>query len=64
MTVEMRKLGFQGPELTTIGFGSWAVGGAGWTQSWGPQNDQESIQAVHRTIRSSPGKASGAPWRS
>ena len=46
-TLETRKLGSQGPELTTIGFGSWAMGGAGWESSWGPQNDEESIQAVH-----------------
>jgi aryl-alcohol dehydrogenase-like predicted oxidoreductase len=46
MTMETRKLGSHGPELTTIGFGSWAIGGAGWQSSWGPQNDQESAQAI------------------
>lgn len=47
MTLETRRLGSQGPSLTTIGFGTWAIGGAGWEHSWGPQNDQDSIEAVH-----------------
>ncbi len=46
-TIETRNLGSRGPELTTIGFGCWAMGGAGWEFSWGPQNDEESIRAVH-----------------
>jgi len=45
--VEYRKLGSQGPEMSTIGFGCWAMGGAGWGASWGPQDDDASIEAIH-----------------
>lgn len=32
--------------ITPIGVGSWAMGGAGWAFSWGPQDDEESIAAT------------------
>lgn len=47
--IEKRKLGKQGPELTTVGFGAWAAGGP-WHFGWGPQDDSESIAAIHRAI--------------
>lgn len=43
------KLGFSELQLTRIGFGSWALGGGGeW--GWGPQDDKESIAAIHRGL--------------
>ena len=36
--------------LTTVGFGAWAVGGGGWSFSWGPQDDQASIAAMRHAI--------------
>ncbi len=45
-----RKLGWTDLELTVIGFGSWALGGGGWQFSWGPQDDEESIAAIHRAL--------------
>ncbi|HLJ69451.1 MAG TPA: aldo/keto reductase [Chloroflexota bacterium] len=45
-----RRLGSQGPELTVIGFGCWAMGGAGWAGSWGPQDDEESIRSIHTAL--------------
>lgn len=45
--MEHRKLGSSGPDLTTIGFGSWAMGGAGWAGSWGAQDDSQSVEAIH-----------------
>src|ERR1039457_4451814 len=36
--------------LTPIGFGSWALGGGDWAMSWGPQDDNASIAAIHKAI--------------
>ncbi len=51
-----RKLGTNGPEITTVGFGAWAAGGGGWAFSWGPQDDAESIAAIRRAL------AKGVNW--
>src|SRR6266567_3519790 len=45
-----RKLGRFGPELTVLGFGTWALGGDGWAGSWGPQDRAESIAALHAAV--------------
>ncbi len=37
-------------ELTPIGFGAWAIGGGDWQFSWGPQDDNDSIAAIHRAL--------------
>ena len=39
-------------KITPIGFGAWALGGGDWAYSWGPQDDQESIDAIYRAIDS------------
>ena len=36
--------------LSPIGFGAWAVGGGNWAHSWGPQDDNASIAAIHRAL--------------
>ncbi|GGV30185.1 aldo/keto reductase [Kitasatospora herbaricolor] len=36
--------------ISRIGFGAWAIGGAGWRYSWGAQDDRDSIAAVHRAV--------------
>jgi aryl-alcohol dehydrogenase-like predicted oxidoreductase len=48
--MKTRKLGWTELELTTIGLGTWAMGGGGWAYSWGPQDDRASIQAIHRAL--------------
>jgi aryl-alcohol dehydrogenase-like predicted oxidoreductase len=48
--MQTRKLGWTDLNLTTIGFGTWALGGGDWKWSWGAQNDQESIAAMARGI--------------
>jgi aryl-alcohol dehydrogenase-like predicted oxidoreductase len=48
--MQIRKLGNSDLEITTIGFGSWAIGGGGWEYAWGPQRDQDSIAAIHRAL--------------
>jgi aryl-alcohol dehydrogenase-like predicted oxidoreductase len=45
----VRKLGKNGPELTNIGFGAWAIGGP-WKFGWGPQDDKESIRAIETAL--------------
>ena len=47
--LEKRKLGRDGPELTTVGFGAWAIGGP-WYFGWGPQDDRASIAAIERAL--------------
>jgi aryl-alcohol dehydrogenase-like predicted oxidoreductase len=46
MSLPKRPLGSSGVEITTVGFGSWAIGGGGWTYSWGPQDDAASIATM------------------
>ncbi len=48
--MEKRKLGNTELMITRIGFGAWAVGGGDWEYAWGPQDDNESIAAMHRAI--------------
>jgi len=47
--VKKRILGKNGPQLSEIGFGAWAIGGP-WEYGWGPVDDTESIKAIHRAI--------------
>jgi aryl-alcohol dehydrogenase-like predicted oxidoreductase len=44
------ELGSTGLEITRVGFGAWAIGGAGWENGWGAQDDDESIAAIHRAL--------------
>jgi aryl-alcohol dehydrogenase-like predicted oxidoreductase len=46
----LRTLGNSDLHLTPIGFGAWAIGGGDWQFSWGPQDDSESIAAIHRAL--------------
>ncbi len=48
--MKTRQLGNTDLHITPIGFGSWAIGGGGWASSWGPQDDNESIAAIHRAL--------------
>src|SRR5512136_2165096 len=45
-----RKLGYSDLNLTTIGLGTWAMGGGGWAFGWGPQDDAETIAAIRRAL--------------
>ena len=48
--METRRLGNSDLMITPIGIGAWAMGGSGWTWSWGPQNDNDSITAIHEAL--------------
>ena len=43
--MQTRKLGFTDLNLTTVGLGTWAIGGP-WQFGWGPQDDSAAIAAV------------------
>lgn len=44
-----RQLGTNGPRLTEIGLGAWAIGGQG-AFGWGASDDNESIATVQRSL--------------
>jgi aryl-alcohol dehydrogenase-like predicted oxidoreductase len=48
--METRQLGNSDLRLTPIGFGAWAIGGGDWAFAWGPQDDNDSIAAIHRAL--------------
>ncbi len=47
---DVRKLGTSDLAITPVGFGAWAIGGDDWKFGWGPQDDDESIAAIHRAL--------------
>ncbi|MFB9327633.1 aldo/keto reductase [Paenibacillus aurantiacus] len=48
--MKYRKLGKKGPEISVIGFGSWAIGGGGWASAWGEQDDALSSESVRAAL--------------
>lgn len=46
----MKTLGNSDLNITPIGIGAWAIGGGGWAFGWGPQDDNESIEAIHAAL--------------
>lgn len=46
-----RPLGETGLQITTVGLGTWAIGGPGWAYGWGPQEDSASLGAMHQALR-------------
>jgi len=49
-TTNLHTLGNSDLQVTPIGFGAWAIGGGNWEFAWGPQDDNESIEAIHRAL--------------
>ncbi len=50
VAVSLRILGNSDLAITPIGFGAWAIGGGDWQYAWGPQDDTDSIAAIHRAL--------------
>jgi aryl-alcohol dehydrogenase-like predicted oxidoreductase len=48
--MKTRRLGNSDLDITPIGFGAWAIGGAGWEFAWGSQDDRESIAAIREAL--------------
>ncbi|GAH67160.1 unnamed protein product, partial [marine sediment metagenome] len=45
LIMQRRQLGYTELQLTTVGLGTWAIGGP-WQFGWGPQNDDEAIATI------------------
>ena len=50
MIGEREALGRTGYEITRLGLGAWAIGGGNWQGGWGPQDDRDSIAAIHHAV--------------
>ena len=50
MEMTRRRLGRSDLEITTVGFGAWAIGGGGWSFGWGAQDDEVSLAAMRRAV--------------
>jgi aryl-alcohol dehydrogenase-like predicted oxidoreductase len=48
--MKTKRLGNSDLFITPMGFGAWAIGGAGWEFGWGEQDDKASIAAIHRAL--------------
>jgi aryl-alcohol dehydrogenase-like predicted oxidoreductase len=48
--MKTRLLGNSDLAITPIGIGAWAIGGGGWNGSMGPQDDADSIPAIHAAL--------------
>ena len=48
--LKTKQLGDTGLKITRVGFGAWAIGGGGWEFGWGPQEDDQSIAAIHGAL--------------
>src|SRR5580765_4674978 len=48
--MQTRQLGNSDLQITRIGFGAWAIGGAGWEAAWGAQDDGDAIAAIQAAI--------------
>jgi aryl-alcohol dehydrogenase-like predicted oxidoreductase len=45
-------LGETGMAISRVGIGAWAFGGGGWVDTWGAQDDAESIAAIRNAVDS------------
>jgi aryl-alcohol dehydrogenase-like predicted oxidoreductase len=50
VTNHVKKLGNSDLEITPLGIGAWAMGGAGWAFAWGDQDDRDSAGAIRAAL--------------
>src|SRR5260370_2258417 len=48
--VATRRLGGTDLEISVVGLGAWAIGGADWRYGLGPQDDKTSISTIHAAV--------------
>jgi len=51
-TLETRQFGNSGIDITSVGAGTWAIGGLHWKYNWGPQDDACSVRALRHAVES------------
>lgn len=56
ISMNTKTLGNSDLQITPIGFGAWAIGGAKWKFGWGHQDDDHSRQVIHEAV------AHGVNW--
>ncbi|MEN3280530.1 MAG: hypothetical protein V7607_1670 [Solirubrobacteraceae bacterium] len=44
------QLGKTDMTISSVGFGAWAIAGNNWAFGWGPQDDHDSIAAIHAAV--------------
>ena len=49
-SLSIADFGTTGMRITRVGFGAWAIGGAGWAFSWGRQDDADFISAIQHAV--------------
>jgi aryl-alcohol dehydrogenase-like predicted oxidoreductase len=49
-TLPVRALGTTDMQITRVGFGAWAIGGADWAFGWGEQDDADSVAAIRHAV--------------
>jgi aryl-alcohol dehydrogenase-like predicted oxidoreductase len=48
--MQTKPLGNSDLNITALGIGAWAMGGAGWAFAWSAQDDNDSIKAIHAAL--------------
>ncbi|MFN0111689.1 MAG: aldo/keto reductase [Blastocatellia bacterium] len=48
--MKTNQLGNSDLQITPLGIGAWAMGGAGWAFAWSQQDDNDSISAIHAAL--------------
>ena len=49
-TLPTRRFGRTDMNITRVGFGAWAIGGADWAVGWGAQDDSDSVAAIRHAV--------------
>lgn len=48
--MKTKQLGNSDLQISPLGIGAWAMGGAGWAFAWSQQDDNDSISAIHAAL--------------
>lgn len=51
MSLPTVRLGRTDLDVTRVGLGAWAIGGAGWRYGWGSQDDEHSVATIRHAVQ-------------